>query len=152
MRIPRWWSDSNFPRPRSPRYPAEKRTAMMCVLDGLAYVHRENPAELSTVLAAFARMGFPPLQWEYGMSHSGLSRMPCDETTEAWTRERCYDAQVAAMRGRRRDLLTARADGLLLAIEALADEVMEHRLHVIHVDVGLRECHAATAEERACAS
>lgn len=122
---------------------------MMSVLDGLAYVHRDDPAELATVLAAFARMGFPPLQWEYGMAHGGLSLMPYDETTEVWTLEHCCEAQVAAMRGRRRDLLTARADGLLLAVEALADEVMEHRLHGIHVDVGLRECHETTVDERA---
>lgn len=122
---------------------------MMQVLEGLAYVHRDNPAELSTVLAALARIGFPPLQWKYGMDHSGSSNLPRDPDAPVWSRERCYQAQVAAMRGRRRSVLTQRADGLLLGVEALADEVLAKRLHDLRAEVGLVECHETTIEERA---
>lgn len=129
--LPRYWKDSNWPRPRSPRYPDELRTDMYQVLEGLAYKTRENPAELSTVLAAAARMGYSPYALDMGVENGGmfwaLGNVP-------WPLEKAREAITDALRGRTRRVLTARADGLLLAVEHTARQVVAHRLHALQVD------------------
>lgn len=131
----------------------------MQVLEGLAYRFREDPVKLSAVLAAFARAGFPPLNWDMGMEHGGMSNDPvarsdmraryaCDDKHKLWSFQRCADVARAAMRGRRRSTLTARADGMLWVLEIIAPEVIENRLHQAQVDVHVIECRELTPEER----
>lgn len=120
---------------------------MMQVLEGLAFEHREHPSELATVLAAFARLGFPPLNWDMGMGYGGTSSVARGEA-EAWGLGRCHDVARSAMRGRRRSVLTARADGLLLGLESVAQEVMDKRLHDLQAGEYVIECRPLSVEDR----
>lgn len=147
-KLPRYWRESNFPRPRSPRYSDEVSTEIMQCLEGLALKYREDPEKLSTVLAAFARMGFPPMNWDMGMAYGGAFFDPGIESVESWSAEKCLAVGQAAMRGRRRVVLTARADGLLTGLEAYAKAILTERLHRVRLDAHIIDCRELSINER----
>jgi hypothetical protein len=131
----------------------------MQVLEGLAYRFREDPVKLSAVLAAFARADFSLLNWDMGMEYGGGSMDPVAQTemharfetgdkSTRWPLQRCMEVARAAMRGRRRSVLTARADGMLWALEVVAVEVVENRLHHAQVERHVIECRELSPEER----
>lgn len=140
-RLPRYWADSNLPRPISPRIKEEGlKVDIFTELDRMIGEVRDDPDRLSTALAAWCRLGYPPGNWDVGLERQ--------VNGQSWDREFARQKAADALRGRPRKVLTARADGLILGLICLATEARAHRAHEVRVESAVIECRVLSIDER----
>lgn len=141
----RHWSESNLPRPGGPRVPRRLNTDVFCGIERVIWESRDDPFSLGVALAAWCRLGYPPGNWVHAL---GSRPNWTAKAGEQWSDDRCHEAAEAALKGRRRRDLTARADGLIVGLIVLAKDAARARLHAVQVDSAVIECRLLTVEER----
>lgn len=110
----------------------EPRAWLFCRLERMLRDAKDDPAQLAVVVTAYEKEGWWHPQWSfYGVSD-----------TEG------IELVNAALRGRHKRLLRAKADGLLLGLRATAAEAERWRVLQVQLDSAVVEVRQLPTEER----
>lgn len=114
--------------------------AVFQTLRRLLSTWRDDPERLAVAVRAYEMLGYWAAAWEVALGHGPEVRSISDDEAHALIEGALYR--------RNRRVLRNRAEGLILALRATAEDAEAWRLHQVREDVCVIECRELPIEER----